>query len=296
MSSFDKYLKKRLSEEQVEIPNSVKSKIENTLQTLPEMETEKKSLFGSHRFAIATACVVFVAIFLLPNISVAYAKTMEKIPIIGDIVRVITIRNYSYSDEMHEMDIKVPKIENENTEVFAPINSEIQKLTDTLLKEFNKDLEQIGNDGHSSLYTDYDVVMNTDTWFTLKIQIVRATGSGSTTYKYYHLDKITGKIIQLSDIVRSKEFYKIVEQDIEKQMLEEMKHDNNKMYWVHNDTFNNSVNINSQHNFYWDKNGNLIIPFDKYEVAPGYMGSPKFTVDKNKIKKYIKDEFKNILP
>lgn len=295
MNSFDKYLKKRLSEEQIEIPNSVKNQIENTLQTLPEMENEKKPLFRYHRFAIATACIVFVAIFLLPNISVAYAKTMEKIPFIGDIVRVVTIRNYYYSDEMHEMDIKVPKIENENTEAFTSINSEIQELTDTLLKEFNKDMEQIGNNGHSSLYIDYDVVMNTDTWFTLKIQIVRATGSGSTTYKYYHLDKITGKIIELGDIAISEEFYGKVEQEIENQMLEEMKHDDDKIYWVQDDTFGNTVNIDSQHNFYWDEKGNLIIPFDKYEVAPGYMGSPEFTIDKSKLKEHIKDEYIDII-
>ena len=296
MNRFDKYLKKKVSEEQIEVPISVKNQIEKTLQTLPEIETEKKPLLRYYRFAISAACIVFVTIFLLPNVSVAYAKTLEKIPFIGEIVRVVTVRNYYYSDEMHEMDIKVPKIENENKDAFAPINSEIQELTDTLLKEFNKDLEQIGNDGHSSLYIDYNVVMNTDTWFTLKIQIVRATGSGSTPYKYYHLDKRTGNIIALGDIAIRKEFYEKVEQEIENQMLEEMKRDDDKIYWVQDALFGNTVSIDSQHNFYWNENGNLIIPFDKYEVAPGYMGSPEFTIDKSKLKEYIKDEFIDIIP
>lgn len=296
MNSFDKYFKKRLSEEQIEIPDSVKNQIENTLQTLPEMETVKKPSFRYHRFAIAVASIVFVTIFLLPNMSVVYAKALEKIPFIGAIVRVVTIRNYYYSDEMHEMDIKVPKIEDENTEAFTSINNEIQELTDTLLKEFHKELEQIGDEGHSSLYIDYDVVMNTDTWFTLKIQIVQATGSGNITYKYYHLNKLTGNIIKLSDIAVSKEFYEKAEQEIEKQMLEEMKRDDAKIYWVENDTFGNTVRVDEQHNFYWDEKGNLIIPFDKYEVAPGYMGTPEFTIDKSKVEEYIKDEFINIIP
>lgn len=296
MNNFDKYLKKRLSEEQIEIPDSVKNQLENTLQSLPEMEIVKKPLFNYYRFAITTACIIFVMLFLLPNMSVAYAKTMEKIPFIGDIVRVVTIRNYYYSDEMHEVDVKVPKVESKKNEAFTLINSEIQELTDTLLKEFNKELSEIGSTGHSSLYIDYDVMMNTNSWFTLKIQIVQAKGSGNITYKYYHLDKITGKVIELGDIVNSKEFYEKVEQEIEKQMLKEMKEDDNKIYWVKNDTFGNTVNIDSQHNFYWDNKGNLIIPFDKYEVAPGYMGSPKFTIDKSKFKEYIKDEFIDIIP
>ena len=295
MNNFDKYLKKRLSEEQIEIPNFVKNQIETTLQALPESQTVKHPLFNRPLFALTISCFIFVTIFLIPNMSFAYAKALEKIPFIGDIVKVITIRNYYYSDENHEMDIKVPKIETENDKVFEPINNEIQELTDTLLEQFNKDLEQIGNDGHSSIYTDYNVVMNTNTWFTLKIQIFQAAGSGNTTYKYYHLDKMTGKIIKLDDIVASKDFYKVVKQEIDKQMLEEMKQDNDKIYWVQDDTFGDTVNIDSQHNFYWDEDGNLVIPFDEYEVAPGYMGTPEFTVNKDIINKYIKDEFKDIV-
>ena len=79
-------------------------------------------------------------------------------------------------------------------------------------------------------------------------------------------------------------------------MLEEMKRDDDKIYWVQDALFGNTVSIDSQHNFYWNEKGNLIIPFDKYEVAPGYMGSPEFTIDKSKLKEYIKDEFIDIIP
>lgn len=291
MNNFDKHLKKRLSEEQIEIPHSIKNQIENTLQTLPEIEIIKQPIFNRPRLAVTIVCIILITFFLLPNVSVVYAKTMEKIPFIGEIVKVITIRNYYYSDEKHQMEIKVPKIENENEKAFAPINSEIQELTDILLKQFNHEREQIENESYSSLYVDYHVVMNADTWFTLKIEIFQAAASGNTTYKYYHLNKMTGKIIQLGDIVASKDFYKIVKQEIEKQMREEMKCDNDKIYWVQDD----AVIINAQHNFYWDEKGNLVIPFDEYEVAPGYMGTPEFTIDKNIFKEYVKEEFNDII-
>ncbi len=41
--------------------------------------------------------------------------------------------------------------------------------------------------------------------------------------------------------------------------------------------------------------GNLVIPFDKYEISPGYMGTPEFVIDKKIIKDTLKDEFKAIL-
>ena len=33
-------------------------------------------------------------------------------------------------------------------------------------------------------------------------------------------------------------------------------------------------------NFYFDADGNLVLVFEKYEVAPGYMGTPEFTIPK----------------
>ena len=36
--------------------------------------------------------------------------------------------------------------------------------------------------------------------------------------------------------------------------------------------------IDPDQNFYFDADGNLVLVFEKYEVAPGYMGTPEFTI------------------
>lgn len=42
-----------------------------------------------------------------------------------------------------------------------------------------------------------------------------------------------------------------------------------KIYWVENAEIGQDfVTLDDKHNFYWDKDGNLVIVFDKYEVAP----------------------------
>lgn len=294
MNKFDKYIKKKLSDEPIEIPNSAKNNIEHMLQSLPEYKSNKKHLFYYPRLALLAGCCAFITLFIFPNISLTYAKAIDNIPLIGDIVRVFTIRNYYYRDEYHEMDIKVPQIESSNNYIFAPINSEIQQLTDVLLDQFNNDLELIGDEGHSSIHCDYSVVTNTDTWFTLRIQILQIAGSGNTTYEYYHLNKLTSKVVELKDIVADQKFYDILNQAIENQMINKMKEDENLIYWVDDNVFGNCVNIDPLHNFYWDADGNIVIPFDKYEVAPGYMGTSEFTVNKELFAQYIKDEYKNL--
>ena len=292
MNRFDQYLRKNIAKEQQEVPSAVKQKIESTLQSLPEMEQSHHVLFYVPRYAMVSLCTAFVVLVLLPNISPTYAKTMEKIPVIGDIVRVVTIRNYYYVDEKHELDIKVPIIENENSEAFAPINSDIKELTDILLKQFHEDVEQLGNKGYSSIYADYNVVMNTNAWFTLKIQIIQVEASSSIQYQYYHLNKVTGEIVELKDIVKDDAFYQVVSENIQSQMLEKMEQDSNLAYFIQKDDGKQTLEISATQNFYWDENGNLVIVFDKYEVAPGYMGSPEFTIDKEVIAPYIKQEMK----
>lgn len=294
MKRFNHYLKKKISEEYSSIPDAVKINIEETLKNLPESESKRKFNFNYKYLMVTVASFVFVTLFLLPNISITYAQALEQIPILGDLVHVVTIRNYYYSDNMHEMNIQVPEIDGDNNEAYQTINAEITTLTDTLLKRFYDDVEQIGDQGHSSMYVNYEVKTNTKTWFTLKIQVIEAAGSGNTYYRYYHLNKLTGQVISLQEIANDESFFQIVEEDIRKQMIAKMAEDPQLIYWVNNQTFGDCVSIDGKHNFYWDENGNLVIPFDKYEVAPGYMGTPEFTVSFSTIEAYIKDEFKTL--
>ena len=52
------------------------------------------------------------------------------------------------------------------------------------------------------------------------------------------------------------------------------------------------VTLDNKHNFYWDKDGNLVIVFDKYEVAPGSMGTPEFVIEKGPISDILKPEYR----
>ena len=295
MNDFDKYIKSMASEENTDIPDSVKNKIEETLAALPEKNIHIKKTKILPRIAATAACFIFVIFFLLPNVSVAYAEAFEEIPIIGRLIKVITVRNYFYSDDYHEMDIDVPKVSGEDGDAADYINNDVNKLTDTLVKQFYKDLDSIGDSGHSSIYVDYETVTNTESWFTLKMRVHEAAGSSNTYYKYYHIDKKSGKIIKLSDLSEDEGFLETLEKEIRQQMRSQMDNDSNKIYWLDDSVIGNDyVALTPEHNFFWNENGDLVIVFDKYEVAPGAMGTPEFTVDKALISDMLKSEYKNM--
>ena len=291
MNNFDKYIKSKAAKEQTDIPDSVKNRIEQTLADLPEKKPVIKQIRILPRIAASAACFVFIILFLLPNVSVTYAQALEPIPVIGDIVRVVTIRNYFYSDDKHEMDIDVPKIEGDN-DAAENINQDINQLTETLVEQFYEDVELIGDEGHSSIYLDYETVTNTDTWFTLKIRVHEAAGSSNTYYKFYHIDKRTNEIVKLGDLAKDNSFYDVLVKEIKRQMKLQMENDSSVVYWLDDSIIGKDyVSLTENHNFYWNDNGDLVIIFDKYEVGPGAMGTPEFVIDKGVFKDYLKSEY-----
>ena len=296
MNDFDKYIKSEVAKEQTDIPDSVKNRIEQTLVDLPEKKPVKKQIRILPRIAASAACFVFIILFLLPNVSVTYAQALEQLPVIGDLVRVVTIRNYYYDDNHWKMDINIPQIESEDSKSVDYINKDVSELTTALINRFYEDLEINGNKGYGSLNVDYEVVTNTDSWFTLKLTVCQTAASSNTYFKFYHIDKNQGKIVELGDLFNTDKFSNCLVAEIKKQMQEQMANDENISYWINTSGIGEEfATVGAGHNFYWNENGDLVIIFDKYEVGPGSMGTPEFVIDKGVIRDILKSEFKDFI-
>ena len=296
MNDFDKYIKSRVSQEQTNIPDSVKKRIEQTLVNLPEKKSVIRKFRILPRITATAACFVFITLFLLPNVSITYAEALEQIPVIGDIVRVVTIRNYFYADDKHEMDIDVPQIEGEEGEAVDYINKDVSELTTALVNQFYKDLEINGNGGYGSIHVDYEVATNTKRWFTLKLSVSETAASSNTYLKFYHIDKMQGKIVKLGDLFNTDNFSDVIVAEIKKQMGEQMANNENISYWINDSEIGEEfASVSADHNFYWNENGDLVIIFDKYEVGPGSMGTPEFIISKDVIKNILKSEYQSII-
>ncbi len=65
-------------------------------------------------------------------------------------------------------------------------------------------------------------------------------------------------------------------------MIKRHKEDENMIYWVSGvedeDLIELFEKISKDQNFYINNDGKLVICFDKYEVAPGYMGVQEFII------------------
>lgn len=293
MNDFDKYLKNKTAQDPTEIPESVKRRLEKTLDNLPESNNTAKNIRVFPRLAATAACFILVTLFLLPNLSPTYAQAVGQIPLLGDIVRVVTVRNYTYADSHRQMEINVPKVESDNKSADY-INKDVGELTTTLVNRFYKELEVPENNGYGSILVDYETITNTENWFTLKVFVCETAGSSNTYYKFYHINKKTGSITELGDLFSTNEFSDVLVAEIKKQMQEQMASDENVSYWISNSGIGDDfAAVDADHNFYWNKNGELVIVFDKYEVAPGSMGTPEFVIAKEVFEGILKAEYKD---
>ena len=257
---------------------------------------KKKNRNTAGRIVGWAAAAAVIALVVVPNTSATAAYAMEQIPILGSVIRAVTIRNYQYESEDYSADIQEVKLEQGNGETavgteedrlegsIQTINESIEEMTDRLVARFEEQVEQ--GEGHSSIYADHEVVTNTDTWFTLRIDVTEIAASGFQYQYYYHIDKTTGEIASLKNLFEEgADYITPISENIKKQMREEMQADESKVYWVDSEEEMGQQYeaVKVDQNFYVNQNGQIVICFDEYEVAPGYMGLVEFTVDEEAV-------------
>ena len=295
--SFDQEIRNALREEQISVPEHTHQRTEALLNALPEKtisSTRSRVFFRPIRkLAAIAACVLFVMLVLLPNVSVTYAHAMENIPVIGELVEIFTIRNYFYSDGRHELDANIPEIKDPHNEQISDlINKDVSELTGEIIRKFYNDLEITHNAGYGSVYIDYETLTDTEQWFTLKLTVSEVQASSNTYFKFYHIDRANGAYVCFGDLFDSKDF-EAIEQIIKKQMEAEMTADPNIVYWTEKTEMGQSIiALSAEQNFYFDNAGNLVIVYNKYEVAPGSMGCPEIVISKDIIAGYITPSYK----
>ena len=299
MKGFDKYIYDITSRDEQEIPPAVEDKIDCILAQLPPMEEKRKNLFSAKKrswkrmLRPVSYAALSLAIFfgVLPNVSSSYAQAVSRIPLVGEIVKVFTAEEIIIDYDKKEVEIKIPQIRNDkDSESIEIVNSDIDSMVNTVMKKFYQEAAFPGGSSYGSLNVSYEVITNSDTWFTLKLTVYEIAASSNSYFKYYSIDKESGQIVSLGDLL-IKGGEELIYKDIVLQMKEQLENNEQKSYFIGNtDTNDGFTALDENHNYYFNESGELVIPFDKYEVAPGFMGCPEFVISpqitKEALKKY----------
>ncbi|NLG50851.1 MAG: anti-sigma-V factor rsiV [Chloroflexi bacterium] len=279
-------MNKRLAElkkayEQTPIPQE----LHETVARLCRQEQPRARLPFWKPLAIAAcALVVFVAgINALP----AVAESLEQVPVLGSVVRVFNFANYRMEEQGVRANINIAQITGlENQELEDAINSELLADGQALVEQFSRDVADLkarfGEEEtiHMAIETYYEVKSSNDEVFSLQVEFFWAAGGSDTSYKFYNVNQKTGELLTLDSLfAEGSDYLSVINDYLIAQMKAETREDGKSIYWVNeDDEFSRFTGIDGNHNFYINEAGHLVIAFDKYEVAPGYVGTPAFEI------------------
>ncbi len=267
-----------------------------------EAKKEKKAVYRKRVIRNLAAAAAAVAVFVaLPNTSATVAYAMNRIPVLGRLVEVVTFRDYQYESERQNADIKVPELVAGGTESVAgteqgtgvpaqsaqenlkktteEINAEIQEITGKLVAEFEENLAQ--EEGyHQDVMVNSEVIATTGDYFTLKLICYQAAGSGAEWDYFYTIDLTTGERLSLKELfAEGADYITPISDNIKEQMREQMAADENVMYWLEDEVEEwNFKAITDETSFYLNEDGNIVICFNEGDVAPMYMGCVEFVI------------------
>ena len=306
---------KRLKEEyeNMTIPEAGRERLQAGID---RARMEKKRAERARRRSAWTAAAAMIVLIALPNTNVQIAHAMENIPVLGGFFRLVTVRQYNYSDENHDAEIELAQItygeDGEGTPVgevavgvAAPDNADVgnaegagqeagvAKLSEEGVQEINQDMEttvdelirqfedNLSEEGYHGLHVSQEVVTDNAQYYTVKLSVLETEASGYEHNQFYTIDKQTGNMVALADLfAEGSDYISVISENIKTQMREQMVADEDVIYFLDDEDMTefNFQSITEQTNFYFNEKGELVIAFDEYEVAPGSMGAPEFVI------------------
>lgn len=231
-----------------------------------------------------SAAAVLAAVTVSANVSSDLAFAMSDIPVLGTVVRVVTLERYSKKIGGAEAEIVIPRLEGlADDELMEQINSELAENAKELAKQFETDArelnEQSGGEGHMGVQYDYTVRTDTDKYYAIDIYLFNAVGSSSTVHKFYTIDRNARKLVTLPELFASDADYVGVLSEYIKAEMERINAEEGGLFFVEENEFGDGFKgISPEQSFFINENDELVICFDKYEVAAGAQGSPEFVI------------------
>lgn len=278
--------------EEIPIPEELHQRVEEAIRNSEEKRKAEQKIVRIRRkkkivktvAAVAGFVVVFTAVL---NTNFVFAREVQKIPVIGNLARVLTFRSYEEEDENLQISVEIPSIET--------IEEDMTGMTDEINQEIYHWCEEYANEGveRAKQYREaflstggteqewmehnikitvwYEVKASTEEYLSLAIKGNENWTSAYTEDKYYNLDLKQKKLLSLKDLL-GENYIQIANESIQSQMSQRTEIE----FWEPDQGGFTTVSDDTK--FYINQNGNPVVVFGRYEIAPGSAGQIEFEI------------------
>lgn len=225
-------------------------------------------------------CAAVALLLFLLNCLPTLAHALEAVPGLGDVIRVVDLRSYSWAWGDTGVSVQTPVMEGDDEaveQVEAQREAFLSEMEDAFLDHAARKYQ-----GYVSEDVSYQVLRDDEELFILRFDAILYAGNSVEYQRHVVLDKATGQVLELSDLFLEDVNYVFpISREIRAQMEEQVNADLGDYFlpggiWPEEDCFT-TIDPEEQ-DFYINEDGQLVIVFAEYEVAPGSMGTPEFVI------------------
>ncbi|MBF8808400.1 MAG: DUF3298 domain-containing protein [Enterococcus lacertideformus] len=271
-----------------EIPEEIKKETMDRYfleeQRLAKRMKRKKQVKGGI-FSFALTLIVISSVFFSDRVR----SFAEDLPIINSVVKLVAGETLFDG----EINIRVPQISTNEKQINQTINGLNKKYFREGQVAFEKAKVQYRNfkSDHLQVTGDYQKVLDDARFLVIERKFTQTAADSYTEKKYDTIDKKNGVVLSLPLLFKDDRYVSVLSTEIKAQIQKQVKENPNNYYWTEDDFKNGIVKetslVKAKSQFYINKNHELVIVYDQFVIAPGYMGNPIFVIPKEVTKKIL---------
>ena len=299
----------------IEIPAELEKVVDQAIASVDReaarKNTEKKNgnMVKLFRYAACAAAGLLVALTVGVNTSETFAMEAGQFPVIGGLAKVLTLRSWHTVEGDFEYNVEVPEIiSQKEDEAFAEagleaylnpgfttdVNARIENIVDEYIAQATAEMEEAKdvffanggtekewNNRSMDIYVDYNVKYQQGNILSLELITAKTWAAYEEERYYYNLDLEKEENLTLEALLGEDYLQAATETiiaQIEERVLDESQ--NYFGYGSDDGMIEGFRQLSPDAKFYLNELGNVVIVFDEYEIAPGYMGFPEFEIAK----------------
>ena len=266
----------------IPIPDELSPTVRAAIRTGSRQSRRRRHWFQGGAMGLA-ACICFC---VLVNSTPAFAAAVADIPVLGALARVVSIEQYMVQDEYQYIRVNMPALENTgNTELEQRVNTEIRTRIEQVLQEAENRARSVrdayvetGGDAAEFIPViidvDYEIKCQNDQYLSFILTETETRASAYTEVYTYNIDLEAGRELTLRDML-GPDYVELANAAVREGIAAREAADPDATFFHDEAGF---TSIDEDQAFYINEAGNPVVLFEKYELAPGYMGQLEFEV------------------
>ena len=201
-------------------------------------------------------------------------EKMIRSPILGSDAELVTVLVFEEKTDHRDMAIYQAYLDGlHNQELANAMNRRYFREATALFSNYLHKVDEGAI--NITFLSNYTLKANNGITAAIEHSLFIAEASGTQTLRYNNLDMKNEYYITLPSLFKNDTYIERISQEIKRQIAYQMTATPGAVYYTDENAFHE---ITPTQPFYINNAHNLIIVFDQYTIAPGFMGTPDFLI------------------